>query len=221
MSHPKTSLFSFSSGMSLTFELGFRPSSWYIFVAPRGGRLSHSFAQAASFSTLALFWACDKVCVFLAKGLWGQCANLFASLSAISFPFKPLWLGIYCTVMTFPLSCQFLAISQNLLKAFWLDPFGILPAAWATLRLSRQTWIALAALIIGHVTAASRPLHKPHASTSYTSACTPSANDHWQRSLAFRTYCFSLSPLSPFSSRVTPRVLAWKYSVSWLHFLGI
>ena len=88
---------------------------------------------------------------------------------------------LYC--YDFPFILPVLAISRNLLKAFWLDPFGILPAALATLRLSSQTWIALAALIIGHVAAASRQPHKSHASASYTSACTPSANplvpSHW------------------------------------------
>lgn len=60
--------------------------------------------------------------------------------------------------MAFFLSYQFLAILQNLLKAFWLDLFGRLLVALAMLRLSKQIWIALAALIIWHIVAIFRGL---------------------------------------------------------------
>lgn len=52
MSHPKPSLFSFSSGIFLTFQLYFRLGSWYNRVALCGGRLFHSFALTLFFGRM-------------------------------------------------------------------------------------------------------------------------------------------------------------------------
>lgn len=88
----------------------FRPISWYSFVDPSEGEDCPILPLRPNPFLIICFVAPSTCCLFsVLKDYEGVWANLLASLSTISFPLKPLWLGIHCTcsVMTFsPLSFQ-------------------------------------------------------------------------------------------------------------------
>ena len=110
------------------------------------------------------------------RGLTALLAYYRASESAISFSFMPSCPGTHWTVNVFPsFASHNFASSRNLMNVAWPDPFGIFPALFATLKLSRHMQIAGACRAIGDSKAISKPRVMANASASYTSCVVPRA----------------------------------------------
>ena len=180
MSHLKTSLLRPSSGWHLIRVVGFKPKSLYVFAAPKQRSACHSCCQASSFRLFNSRFALLRDCVSCVVILGGVLAWLLASLSAISFPSIPIWPGIHCIDILFPVWSQFFAVLRNRLKTSWLDPFGLMPALRATLRLSRQMCNPGDTRAIGLFKAASNPPRIALASASYTSCVSPNGFPYFE-----------------------------------------
>ncbi len=79
ISHPWTSLLSFSSRRDFACEVGFRPSSTYVCAAPENALFSHSDCQLASLFLLIFRLALLTDCCKLSPVAGGRFACFFAS----------------------------------------------------------------------------------------------------------------------------------------------
>ncbi len=139
-------------------EVGFKPSSRYNSGAPVCRWFSHSHCHATSFDLRICRFALLRDCAMQDRGLTALLAYFRASESAISFPFIPSCPGTHWTVNICPsFASHNFASSRNLMNVAWLDPFGIFPALFATLKLSTHMQIAGACRAIGDSKAISKP----------------------------------------------------------------